>query len=936
MPINRLIINSPYEEPKRYWRYVRETQDYEREEGRRSAGYVIADPRARGFRNPGEFREIELVNRIRKRVAEWRASGYPGTSSTTRTLLDYWKMTDARQHRLFFCQLEAIETLIWLVEAPDTEKTGINIPGDGGKFTRWCSKMATGSGKTVVMAMLLAWQILNKVNAPRDHRFSKYALIVAPGLTVKNRLAVLEPEAKGNYYKEFGLAPAEMMPKLRQGKIQVLNWHKLAWDTEEQIQKRRTVDKRGSESDEAYARRVLGDMAGARNFLVINDEAHHAWRVNLAAPQRDRSVDKESEKEATVWIGGLDRLHKAREILYCFDMSATPFAPSGHQSDEEALFKWIVSDFGLNDAIESGLVKTPYVPVRDDSLMRNPDFHPRFYHLYYDRDVKADLSRQRGQALEDAPLPDLVINAYEMLGADWQKTWTAWREEAKKRGGRERIPVMISVANNVTTAARIRNAFVQRKISIPELCQLNGLLHIDSKELEKAERGEGDLIQQASQAEDKKKTGSERAEYLRYKVNTVGKRGEPGECIRNIIAVGMLSEGWDAHTVTHIMGLRAFTSQLLCEQVVGRGLRRASYEVGEDGLFAPEYVNVFGVPFSFLPQEGAPKDPSQRVATAKTEITVREDETEYEISWPNIQRLDEMHYDELKLNGEVPDLILDPGDKITHAELAPILDGRPSPQALAKIDIEAIATNYRMQTYLFKVVAALCGEICDPQRRGFKPHLLGQIVGLVEEFIYSGKIQVKGDLFTKEWQKQVLILLSLERVVQHLKDYIGTSSGQKYVPIFDTEKPIRSTADMPTWWTSRPCERGQKSHISHTVYDSKWEACEAFLLDKHSFVRSYAKTDHLGFYIIYQHNNAVHKYLPDYLVALQDGSHLVLEVKGQVDEKTRIKQQALQNWVRAVNADGRFGVWREAMMTSEQRVEDILGKYKRETTENKE
>lgn len=936
--IDKLILNSPYDEPQHYWSYDAGEDDYIKEEGRRPAGYVVADPRVSGPNNPGVFKKIELANRIRHCVAKWRAAEYPGISGTTKRLLEYWQTTERRQHRLFFCQLEAIETLIWLVEAPDAKETRQNIPGDGGAFTRWCSKMATGSGKTVVMAMLLAWQLLNKAYAPWDPRFTKYALIVAPGLTVKNRLAVLNPDAKDNYYAEFGLVPQEMLPRLRQGKVQVLNWHKLAWETAEKLKRKRSVDKRGVKSDAAYARDVLRDMASARNFLVINDEAHHAWRVNLASPQRGRrAVDRESVQEATIWVGGLDRLHRERGILYCFDMSATPFAPSGHRSDEEALFKWIVSDFGLNDAIESGLVKTPLVPVRDDSRRRDGGLRSRLFHIYYDPEVKDDLSSQKGEGLEKKPLPKLVREAYNLLGTDWQKTRNAWRKEAKRRKERERIPVMISVANNVMTAARIRHAFAQEEILVPELCQADGLLHIDSKVLKEAEQAEGDLIHQAQHKAGQQRERVERAEDLRTKVNTVGKRGEPGEFIRNIIAVGMLSEGWDAHTVTHIIGLRAFTSQLLCEQVVGRGLRRASYEVNEkDGLLAPEYVNVFGVPFSFLPQEGRVN--GTRRTAPKMPIEVDEEKEAYEIRWPNILRLNETYYDTLRLKGkDIPELTLDPKDTITHAELKPIMDGRPAtaPIGLKDVDLKGIADEYRLQTYLFRVVMNLYDEICDPKWRGIKTDLLAQIVGLAEEFIYSDKIQVRGDLFTEDWKKRVLILLSLDRVVRHIKDHIDKESIQDYAPEYDAEQPIRSTADMSTWWTRRPCERGQKSHISHTVYDSEWEACEAFLLDKHDFVRSYAKNDHLGFYIMYEYRNAVRKYLPDYLVKLQDGSHLVLEVKGQIDEEAKVKRAALQKWVRAVNAEGQHGTWREAMAGPEQKVEDILGQYKKDAGKNK-
>jgi type III restriction enzyme len=340
--------------------------------------------------------EIPLVNQIRPRVKAWRKAGYPGVTSITKRLLEHWRDPEEFEgRRFFFCQLEAIETLIWLTEAPAAERVGIEMRGDGGDFVRQCCKMATGSGKTIVMAMTIAWHILNKVAYPQHTRFAKNVLVMAPGLTVKNRLAVLQPAAAGNYYEKFNIVPSALLDKLRQGKVLVRNWHALAWGSDMQIKKRKSVDKRGAKSDEAYTREVLGEMASARNLLVINDEAHHAWRINWQAEGKylhSRDM-KDSAEAATVWIGGLDRLHRSRGILKCYDFSATPFAPSGKKTGEEALFGWIVSDFGLNDAIESGLVKTPRVVVRDDAVPDAKTYKSRLYHIYNDPDVKDDLNR---------------------------------------------------------------------------------------------------------------------------------------------------------------------------------------------------------------------------------------------------------------------------------------------------------------------------------------------------------------------------------------------------------------------------------------------------------------------------------------------------------------------------------------------------------------
>jgi type III restriction enzyme len=282
--IDQLIINSPYSEPGEHWKYHRETRVFTREPERRKAGYVRASESSRSFDDPGIFVELPLVNQIRPRVKAWGEADYPGATGITKRLIEHWRNNEQREsdRRFFFCQLEAIETLIWVVESAAWERVGIDIPGDGGEFTRLCAKMATGSGKTIVMSMLIAWQVLNKTTYPQDKRFSKNILIIAPGLTVKKRLQVLVPGSPGNYYSEFQIIPSGLEDKLRQGqtcRVVIHNRHKLDWETDEQVKRKRSVDKRGAKSDEAYVRDVLGEMASAENIVVINDEAHHAWRV---------------------------------------------------------------------------------------------------------------------------------------------------------------------------------------------------------------------------------------------------------------------------------------------------------------------------------------------------------------------------------------------------------------------------------------------------------------------------------------------------------------------------------------------------------------------------------------------------------------------------------------------------------------------------------
>ena len=937
--IDRLIINSPYVVPERHWRYERETRTFDLVEGRRPAGYVVASGESKAFDDPGVFVEIELVNKIRPRVEAWREAGYPGVSSITKRLLEHWRDPEEFEaRRFFFCQLEAVETLIWWTEAPAAARVGIDIPSDGGAFMRQCCKMATGSGKTIVMAMAIAWHILNKVTYPQDIRFAKNVLVMAPGLTVRSRLAVLQPAATGNYYEEFNIVPSALLDKLRQGKVLVRNWHALAWDSEEQVKKRRSVDKRGVKSDEAYTREVLGEMANARNLLVINDEAHHAWRVNMEAEGKYlRSRDlKDSAEEATVWIGGLDRLHRSRGILACYDFSATPFTPSGKKSSEEALFNWIISDFGLNDAIESGLVKTPRVVVRDDAVPDAKTYKSRLYHIYNDPDVKDDLNRK---AEPEEPLPDLVLNAYYLLAYDWREAWKAWNA-----ANLPTPPVMITVCNRTETAARVKHAFDSRRIHIDELCDPERILHIDSKVLKEAEEREEPIVpleteeteaetEEAEEPTVRKLTKAQQAELLRRTVDTVGKAGQPGAGIQKVISVGMLSEGWDAKTVTHIMGLRAFTSQLLCEQVVGRGLRRTSYEVKktidpgtgkELELFDPEYVNIFGVPFTFLPHEGGGDGP-QPPPTPKTAVGPEPTQAEFEIHWPNVVRIERIFQTMLTVDWDkASTLELDAAQTAQVAELAPVLEGKPDVSQISRIELERLAREFRTQRIIFETAR----DVFDQMKhtwQGNREVLLAQLVRIVEQFIRLDKIAISPPLFYQDdLRRRLIITLNMSRVVQHVWEAVRQENTEQLTPVFDRDHPIRATGDMRTWYTGKPCERTKRSHINVCVYDSTWEASDSFVLDNSEHVAAWVKNDHLGFEILYIYGGVVRKYRPDFLVRLTNGEMLVLETKGLDTEQDKTKRRYLDEWVQAINAHGGFGRWRCAVAKAPGEIRDIL------------
>lgn len=945
--VRQLILNSPYEEPTKYWQYDRGTGRFEERTGRRPSGYRIATPGSTDPHDPGTIREIPLVNRLRPRVGDWRDRGYPGVTGMTLRLLRHWKERDADDRRLFFCQREAIETLIWLTEAPASDRVGIEIPSDGGDFRRVCSKMATGTGKTVVMAMLLAWQFLNRAVRPRDTRFARNALLVAPGLTVRQRLSVLDPSREDNYYREFDLAPGGVLDKLRQGRVVVRNWQALSWEDGKKLARKKRVDRRGPKSDRAWIGQVLGrDLSNRQGgLLVINDEGHHAWRIPPGF--RSREWKQRARKQATVWIRALDRIHRLRRILNCYDFSATPFVPGAGTRTGEALFDWIVSDFGLDDAIESGLVKTPRVVIRENPKTRRSggadaeSMRPRLYRIYEDETVKADLSKK---VPEDTPLPDLVMNAYDLLARDWRETARDWERQA--RAGAKSAPdganadtpnhtppVMITVANRTETAARIHHAFAKKKVEIDELCEPDVLLRIDSEVLRQAEdSGAGPDASESAAAnasgKRRKVSSKDVARLLRDKVNTVGRIGQPGERIANVISVEMLTEGWDAKTVTHIMGLRAFGSQLLCEQVIGRGLRRTSYDVDpETGLFTPEYVNVFGVPFTFLPHEEGTANGPNGGQTGVELVPGR-----CQITWPNVVSIESRIDRVVNLDGDaVDDLQLDGAEAIIEAHLAPIVDREPAPWKIRNADLLEWERENRFQTQIFRTTQNLYDDLARGWS-GSRASFLSQLSSIVEDFLSSSRscITVSPPLDpavdTELWRRLV-IKLQMNRVVRHLAKAIRRSHSTKWVPIFDRESPIGSTASMKSWYTKRDALETKKSPVNVGVCDSGWEKRAVHELDRHSGVVCWVKNDHLNFEIYYVYGGVVRKYRPDFLVRFDSGLTLILEIKGRYDDHAKEKNDALRQWVRAINEHGGFGAWASDISTDPDTIRSVLDRH---------
>ncbi len=921
-----LIINKPSARPEQHW-VDGAGGNLKINPERRPASYEVFDART----NTKRVHVLDLVNTIRDRVAAWREDGWPGVTIVTRKLLDHWHDPEARQHPFYFCQLEAIETLIWWVEGAEAYKQGIAIPGDGGAWQRLCNKMATGAGKTLVMAMIITWQVLNALTYPKRNKdFSRAVFIVAPGLTVKERLQVLYTSA-GSTYDEFNLCPSEALrQKLNQAEVLIENWHTLMPLKEAD----RSVVKKGPESDEAFTRRVLGKLAAHKDIIVINDEAHHAYRkppeVKISKKEAaEQGIDLD---EATRWIEGLDRIHKTRRIQRCFDLSATPFAPTGKKSTDVALFEWIVSDFGLNDAIEAGLVKTPRVVVRDDAVPDAKTLRSKLYHIYRDPSVSEDLNRTKAEPHE--ALPKLVQDAYTLLGADWRETAADWRQK-----GHVSPPVMLTVCNRTETAARIEHYFNQGDTHWPELHAPTRTLRVDSKVLDKAELGEAassdkeyearlkEIIEAADIPETRRQQirALKKEELLREIVDNVGKRGTGGQDLQNVISVAMLSEGWDAKNVTHIMGLRAFTSQLLCEQVVGRGLRRVSYDTDEDGLFLPEYVNVFGVPLSISEPGEAGEAPPPPKPT--TQIDVIPDRVHLELKWPNVLRVETVVRPQLTIDwAQVPTLVLDPASTPISADLAPALGGAADMGKVTEIDLEKLPDEFRLQRLVFQAVRKAFAQMSHGFS-GTNEYLAAQLVRIIGTFLRSRHLEIPSLFHSDPLRRRILIALNIDLVVQHVLSHVTEQNAERLTPIFDEENPIGATGQMRTWYTTKPCFPTTKSHISHLVGDSSWEGHAANVLETRDEVEAYAKNDHLGFQIYYMWAGSRRRYTPDFLVRLSGDTVLALEIKGTDSPQNRAKRAALDEWVKAINMTGGFGRWAWDVAFEPSEVQDIITRH---------
>ncbi|MGI8816717.1 MAG: BPTD_3080 family restriction endonuclease [Pseudonocardia sp.] len=987
--IDNPIINSPYRPPSRHFAFDDAGITSHIEEFRRRSEYFVPVPRPRKKLQlelqltAADIRPNQQVNEIRERVELWRRKRYPNVTPTTRRLLEYWSNPE-RDNPVLFCQREAAETAIFLAEsavksgdvwirnAIDVQNTDHN---DG--LPRVALKMATGSGKTVVMAMLIAWQTLNKVAAPTDNRFAKRFLVVSPGITIRDRLRVLLPEDPQNYYRERDLVPSDLKGALGQAKIVITNFHTFQLrDTKEGKGLHRTTKELLAggtiganpfqETPAQMVNRVCRELGGSAGIVVLNDEAHHCYRGRIEDPEEgaeteakltgeDKAEAKDRNQEARVWFTGLRAIQAKLGIKTVFDLSATPFFLAGSGYREGTLFPWAVSDFSLIDAIESGIVKIPRVPVDDDRVSSTVTYS----HLW--PEIAADLPKKgRGRTEFGADnLPSKLEGALRSLYGSYEKQFQAWAEsEAGQRG--DPPPVFIVVCSNTTVSKAVFDWIAGREkilgdgttICLPGKLELfsNVLderwiprpptILVDSHQLESGQSLTADFRKTAAhEIETFKDEYRQRfpgrsidnvtdEDILREVMNTVGKRGKLGEHVRCVVSVSMLTEGWDANTVTHILGVRAFGTQLLCEQVVGRGLRRRSYAVDENGMFTPEYADVYGVPFQFIPTVAKTRDlnlkPVHRVAA-------QPDRAHLAITFPVLDGY----------RVELPDQRLfaqfDEQDRMTLAK-----HDLPMQTQVSGIvglpdmhDLEQLR-RVRPQTIAFQLARVVL-ERHVATREDPKPWYFPQLVEIAREWLHQCVV-----LHDDTFPGLLLISEYAEAAANRIYRAVAYQEGDRHrriQPVFRSFDHVGSTTAVDFSTTKEVYEADSEScHVNYVVLDgpsgNTWERAVAQALETLPSVSAYVKNDHLGFTIPYTHNGRSRKYLPDFLARLRDPGDgvartLIVEVSGghKPPEQTQEKAQTSREmWVPAVNNYGGFGRWSYCEITDPTKAKlDLTG-----------
>jgi len=968
------IINSPFERPQWHFELDEEGQPTGKKLlGRRESVQVVPVPAARR-RGPRQ-RELALeekttsntlVNAIRKDVDQWRElpPSQWGVTPETQRLLLHWR-DPHRERKQFFCQREAIETLIWLTEvAPKKFSEDIknaNAEANPGLYRLAC-KMATGAGKTAVMAMIIAWQAVNKARRPDSKKFSDAFLIVTPGITIRDRLRVLNPGDPGNSYEYFDLVPSDLMDAVRKARIVITNYHAFMLREKEQVSKLnrqilggREGEKRFTETEGEMIARVAPELMGRKNIIVLNDEAHHCYRRKVGGEEEeedlkgeDREEAEKNEKAARVWISGIEAFERKLGVDAIYDLSATPFFLRGSGYPEGTLFPWVVSDFGLLDAIESGIVKVPRIPVLDDAISGElPKFRDVYNAIRKDnlRALPAKgCGKQAKSAMDPQNLPHLLGQAIEALYKDYETVYSLWEKEPNLG----RPPVFIVVCNNTSTSklvydwisgyeikegeddkapTRVVKGALRHFSNIDEngrwLPRFRTLL-IDSEQLESGEALSTDFRKIAAHEIDEFKRELRLrndprnpddltdADILREVMNTVGRPDRLGANIRCVVSVSMLTEGWDANTVTHIMGVRAFGTQLLCEQVVGRGLRRVSYEIDpKTGHFPVEYADVLGVPFSFAQQgaQTAPKPPPRVIR-----VRAMEDRAEREIRFPNVEGYRVVFPRKPLKPVFTADskLVLTPDDIPMVTQVEPLIGEGIT------FDLRQDADKLRLKSVIFDVAGVLLREKFKDQDGNLEVWRYPELVEITERW-FAECLDCKGDFRPQFLKWHSLAIRAVEKIWRAvLPSKEGAINGNDTVllPVLNAFNPSGSTqhVDFTTSKQTILATRPDKCHLNYVVYDRDWEAGFAERIEGMSEVISYVKNHSLNFEVPYDYKGDTRKYRPDYIVRVANGEgeplNLVVEIKGHRDDADAAKADTMRKaWIPAVNASGQFGRW---------------------------
>ena len=985
------ILNSPYEPPARHFVIGHRGPTGEIRPGRRpSESYVPVPVGRKGskgrqteaeqqgfdFDATGERREVNsLINDIRARVELWRARNYGGVTPISRKLLLHWA-DPGREDLMLFCQREAAETAIYVAEVagrhgepdfrtridPENSLHNAGLPRIG-------IKMATGSGKTVVMAMLIAWQVANKAFSPRDARFSNRFLVVTPGITIRDRLRVLLPADDQNYYDLRGLVPADLRSTLDSVSIVITNYHAflprtakemegVSANTRKLLRAGRRVDP-FVETPEQAANRVLRDLGGRGRgeIVVLNDEAHHCYQDKPLGEAIDAEA-KERNESARVWFRGLRAVARRVGVKAIYDLSATPFYLGGSGYQEGYIFPWVVDDFSLMDAIESGIVKIPRVPVDDDvPVALQPTYLRLWDHVGTKLPKKAT---KKAVSDPDWVMPSELEGALRSLYASYDRRFDHWRSELEPLG--EPPPVFIVVCPNTIVSKLVFDWIAGQEVELPDgsvvlrqgkLPLLSNVadgswidraptIIVDSAQLESGQALKEDFRRAAAReievfkaeyrlrhpGADVEKLTDE--DMLREVMNTVGKRGRLGEQVRCVVSVSMLTEGWDANTVTHILGIRRFGSQLLCEQVVGRGLRRRSYEPNVDGLFEPEYAEVYGVPFAFIPSDRkVPPVPPSRPAV---EVRALDDRWQLRIEFPKVDGYrvevpdERVHFD----HEHTTPLHVDRALVATWTQTGGVI-GEAEEQSLDQV------RHARIQEAAYGVAAELLRRYFPGHDGALKPWLFPELLDVTRRWV-AEKVT-----FADDTPPGVLLLAQPRaRAAEAVFDAVVSSPAARpeiVLPIYRRFDGSGSTDDV-YFLTRKAVVEATRSHVNLVVLDgpkgNTWEETVAGLLEDDKQVAAYVKNDHLYFEVPYVYEGRTHAYLPDFLVRLvtEPGDverTLVVEVSGgrkvhQSPGPTAVKAATARNqWCAAVNNDGRFGRWGYVEIASMLGAAGVLG-----------